>query len=327
MVMSGVITMDKKTRKKPKGSVNMQVNLGGMLLKNPVTVASGTFGYGQEYEPYLDITGLGAIIVKGTTLEPRCGNPPPRICETPAGMLNAIGLENPGIDVFLNDYLPWLRERGATVILNIAGNTIEEYAEMAGRVENHSGITGLELNISCPNVKRGGLQFGTDPTMVREVVAAVKSNTSLPVMAKLSPNVTDIVAIARAAWEGGADSLSLINTLMGLAIDVENRRPVLANTFGGLSGPAIKPVALRMIYQVASEVPLPIMGLGGIMDFNDVLEFLMAGATAVSVGTANFVNPRVTEEIIADLQAYMIDHQITDVNDLVGVALSRKAQP
>jgi len=316
-----VSVTDKKTRKKARAQLNLQVNLGGMQLKNPVTVASGTFGYGFEYEPFVDIAGLGAVIVKGTTLEPRMGNPSPRIIETPAGMLNAIGLENPGVDVFIGEYLPALRSRGVTVIANIAGNTMEEYARLAARLDGQPGIAGLELNISCPNVKQGGLQFGTDPVMVKEMVAAVKSQTSLPVMPKLSPNVTDITAIARAAYEGGADCLALINTLMGMAIDVDKRRPVLANTFGGLSGPAIKPVALRMVYQVAQEVPLPIMGLGGIMNTRDALEFLMAGATAISIGTANFVDPMITTQIIAGLQEYMEECHIADINDIIGAAL------
>ncbi len=312
---------DRKARKKSRITPDLRVNLGGIILNNPITVASGTFGYGMEYEPFMDIASLGAVIVKGTTLEPRAGNPPPRICETPSGMLNAIGLENPGVEAFINQHLPVLRSRKTTVIVNIAGNTVEEYAELARTLDGQSGIAGLELNISCPNVKQGGLQFGTDPVMVQELVAAVKSQTSLPVMAKLSPNVTDIVAIARAAERGGADCLSLINTLLGMAIDIENRKPFLANTFGGLSGPAIKPVALRMVYQVASEVPLPIMGMGGITDTRDVIEFLMAGATAVSIGTANFVNPLVTQEVLAGLRDYMEQNQITSVQELIGAAL------
>lgn len=312
---------EKKARKKSQVILDLEVNLGGMILNNPITVASGTFGYGVEYEPFVDIASLGAVIVKGTTLEPRMGNPPPRICETPSGMLNAIGLENPGVEAFINQHLPVLRSRNAIVIVNIAGNTVEEYAKLAQILNGQPGIAGLEINISCPNVKKGGLQFGTDPGMVQEVVAAVKSQTSLPVMAKLSPNVTDIVAIARAAERGGADCLSLINTLLGMAIDIERRKPILANTFGGLSGPAIKPVALRMVYQVASEVPLPIMGEGGISSTRDVIEFLMAGATAVSIGTANFVNPLVTQEVLTGLKDYMKRHQITSIKDLIGTAL------
>ncbi|MCX5780305.1 MAG: dihydroorotate dehydrogenase [Firmicutes bacterium] len=303
--------------------LDLTVNLGGIMMNNPVAVASGTFGYGREYEDYLDIAGIGAVIVKGTTLEPRTGNPPPRIMETAAGMLNAIGLENPGIKVFVNEYLPYLAEKQVTVIVNIAGNTLDEYAAIAARLEGCPGIAGIELNISCPNVKQGGLQFGTDPLMVKQVVKAVKAQTSLPVMPKLSPNVTDIVAIARAAQEGGADALSMINTLMGMAIDVRSRRPVLANIFGGLSGPAIKPVALRMVYQVAKEVDIPILGGGGIMNTTDALEFILAGASAISVGTGNFVNPQLAAEITLGLREYMRDNGITHLQELVGAAIQR----
>lgn len=293
-------------------------------MSNPVAVASGTFGYGREYESYVDISSIGAVIVKGTTLEPRVGNPPPRIIETPAGMLNAIGLENPGIDVFLDKHLPYLIARNATVIVNIAGNSIEDYAAIAARLEGRPGLAGIELNISCPNVKKGGLQFGTDPVMVKQVVQAVKSETSLPVMPKLSPNVTDIVAIARAAQEGGADALAMVNTLLGMAIDINKRRPVLANIFGGLSGPAIKPVALRMIYQVYREVDIPILGGGGIMNTGDALEFIMAGASAISLGTANFVNPRISSEVAVGLREYMISNRVEKVSDLVGVAVQKQ---
>jgi dihydroorotate dehydrogenase (NAD+) catalytic subunit len=306
-----------------KMDLELAVNLGGIVMANPVAVASGTFGYGREYEDYLDIAGLGAVIVKGTTLEPRPGNPPPRILETAAGMLNAIGLENPGVEVFITEYLPYLVQKKVTVIVNIAGNTLEEYAAIAARLEGCPGIAGIELNISCPNVKQGGLQFGTDPLMVKQVVAAVKARTSLPVMPKLSPNVSDIVAIARAAQEGGADALSMINTLMGMAIDVKTRRPVLANVFGGLSGPAIKPVALRMIYQVAQQVDIPILGGGGIMNTTDALEFILAGASAVSVGTGNFVNPQLAGEIVLGLQKYMLDNGLHNLQDMVGAAVQR----
>ncbi|MEN6328284.1 MAG: dihydroorotate dehydrogenase [Syntrophomonas sp.] len=300
--------------------MNLSVNLGGIKLKNPVAVASGTFGYGQEYEDYVNIKNLGAVIVKGTTLTPRAGNPGPRIAETPAGMLNAIGLENPGVEIFLNEYLPYLVNQEVTVIANIAGNTIEEYAAMAAMMEGNSGIAGIELNISCHNVNHGGLQFGTDPQTVKEVVAAVKKETSIPVMPKLSPNVTDITAIARAAVEGGADALSMINTLMGMAIDTKTGKPVLAITFGGLSGPAIKPVALRMIYQVYQAVDVPILGGGGIMNYTDALEFIMAGASAVSIGTGNFVNPRIGEEVAEGLQKYMQEKGIQDLKEIVGLA-------
>ena len=303
--------------------IDLAVDLGGIAMKNPVAVASGTFGYGKEYEDYLDISALGAVIVKGTTLEPRSRNPPPRIVETAAGMLNAIGLENPGVRAFAQEYLPYLVEKKVTVIANVAGNSLEDYAAMAAYLQGCSGIAGIELNISCPNVKKGGLQFGTDPHMVKEVVRAVKAETSLPVMPKLSPNVTDIVAIARAAEEGGADALSMINTLMGMAIDIRARRPVLANIFGGLSGPAIKPVALRMIYQVFPAVNIPILGGGGIMNSNDALEFIMAGASAISVGTGNFVDPQCAAEIAAGISDYMVAQGIGSLREIVGAAIQR----
>lgn len=298
----------------------ISVNLGGLIMNNPVAVASGTFGYGREYEDFTDISLIGAVIVKGTTLTPRPGNPTPRIVETPAGMLNSIGLENPGIDAFLNEHLPYLREHKVTVIANIAGNTVEEYAELASRIEGHKGVGAIELNISCPNVKQGGLQFGTDPDLVFQVVSAAKKNSSLPIIPKLSPNVTDIVAIARAAQSGGADALSMINTLMGMAVDIQKRKPLLGNVFGGLSGPAIKPVALRMIYQVYREVDLPILGGGGIMNLNDALEFMMVGAAAVSVGTGNFVNPRLAADIVEGLKDYMQQNHISKLGEIVGAA-------
>jgi len=300
--------------------IDISTDLGGIKLDNPVCAASGTFGYGREYEPYVDIYQIGAVIVKGTTLEPRAGNPPPRIIETASGMLNAIGLENPGINEFLNTHLPYLRENNVTVIANIAGNTIEEYAAIAEMIEGNPGVAGIELNISCPNVKQGGLQFGTDPQMVYEVVKAVKEKTTLPVMPKLSPNVTDIVEIARASEAGGADALSMINTLMGMAVDINTRKPFLANIFGGLSGPAIKPVALRMIYQVYREVKLPILGGGGIVNYRDALEFLMVGATAISVGTGIFINPQLTEEIVSNLLHYMQENNVASLSELVGAA-------
>lgn len=300
--------------------IDISTNLGGIKLDNPVCAASGTFGYGREYEPYVDISKIGAVIVKGTTLEPRTGNPPPRIIETASGMLNAIGLENPGIKEFLNTHLPYLRENNVTIIANIAGNTIEEYAALAEMIEGNDGVAGIELNISCPNVKQGGLQFGTDPQMVYEVVKAVKDKTTLPVMPKLSPNVTDIVEIARASEAGGADALSMINTLMGMAVDINTRKPFLANIFGGLSGPAIKPVALRMIYQVYREVKLPILGGGGIVNYRDALEFLMVGATAISVGTGIFINPQITDEIVSNLLQYMQENNIDTISELIGAA-------
>ncbi|NLO22342.1 MAG: dihydroorotate dehydrogenase [Syntrophomonadaceae bacterium] len=299
----------------------MSVNLGGLQMQNPVAVASGTFGYGREYQSYIDIRKIGAVIVKGTTLEPRCGNSPPRIYETPAGMLNAIGLENPGIEVFLQEYLPALMEEGVTIVANIAGNSVDEYALITRIIDNHSGIAAIELNISCPNVKQGGMQFGTDPRLVRQVVEAVKQETRLPVIPKLSPNVTDIVSIAKAARDGGADALSMINTLMGMAVDIDRKTPVLGNVFGGLSGPAIKPVALRMIYQVYKEVNLPILGGGGISNTRDALEFIMVGASAISIGTGNFVNPSLAQEITQGLEKYLLEQGLAQIHDLVGAAV------
>ncbi len=298
----------------------LKVNLGGVTLKNPVVTASGTFGYGREYHEYYDIAKLGALIIKGTTLEPRPGNPGPRVYETPAGMLNAIGLENPGVDVFLTESLPWLNAANATTIANVSGSSVEEYGEIAAKLEGAEGLSAIELNISCPNVKEGGLQFGTDPHMVRRVVETVKQNTTLPVIPKLSPNVTDITEIARAAEDGGANALSMINTLQGMAIDVQKRRPVLANIFGGLSGPAIKPVALRMVYQVYEAVKIPILGGGGILNTTDALEFILAGATAVTVGTANFVDPLTPLKIIAGLEQYLAAGNIASIAELTGAA-------
>ncbi len=299
---------------------NLEVNLGGIQMKNPVTTASGTFGFGPEYAPYVDLNRLGAIVVKGTTLEPRLGNATPRIVETPGGILNAIGLQNPGVDHFIQEDLTYLKEYDVPVIVNIAGNSIEDYEEIARRLDQVEGVAGLELNISCPNVKKGGLQFGTDPEMVYQVTRAVKNNTSLPVIVKLSPNVTDIVAVATKAEEAGADALALINTLLGMAIDIKKRKPILGNIMGGLSGPAIKPVAIRMVWQVAQKVNIPILGMGGIMTAEDAIEFILAGATSVAVGTANFVNPKATEIIIDGIESYLIEQGFEDINQLVGAA-------
>jgi len=302
--------------------VDLRVNLGGIELANPVVMASGTFGYGFDYEGLVDPEAVGAVCVKGTTLLPRAGNKPPRIAETPCGLLNSIGLENPGIETFIRERLPRLRERGATVIANIAGDTAQEYARMAERFETAPGIAGIELNVSCPNIDRGGMHFGVDPGSVYSVVRAVKQVSSLPVMPKLSPNVADIVVMARAAQDAGADAISMINTLLGMAIDIEARRPVLGNVFGGLSGPAIKPVALRMVYQVAKAIDLPILGGGGIACARDAIEFMMAGATAVSIGTGTFVNPRLAIEVIDGIRSYLADHNLTSVRRVVGAAVA-----
>jgi len=296
--------------------------LGGIELANPVVMASGTFGYGFEYEGLVEPETVGAVCVKGTTLLPRAGNKPPRIAEAPCGLLNSIGLENPGIETFIREHLPRLRERGATVIANIAGDTVDDYVRMAEMLEKAPGVAGIELNVSCPNIARGGMHFGVDPGSVHRIVRAVKQVTLLPVMPKLSPNVTDIVAVARAAQNAGADAISMINTLLGMAIDIEARRPVLGNVFGGLSGPAIKPVALRIVYQVAKSIDLPILGGGGIMCARDAIEFMMAGATAVSIGTGTFIHPRLAIEVIDGIRNYLADHSLTSVRRVVGAAIA-----
>lgn len=299
--------------------VNMEVDIAGLRLQNPVLTASGTFGTGQEYLPFLDLNRLGAVVVKGLTLLPRDGNPPPRTIETPAGLLNSIGLQNPGVDYFLTNILPELASYKTKFIVNISGNTPDEYGLLATKL-SVPGIAALEVNISCPNIKAGGIAFGTDPEMAAEVVAAVRANTKLPVIAKLSPNVTDITAIALAVEEAGADAVSLINTLLGMAIDVRKRKPVLANIMGGLSGPAVKPVAVRMVWQVAEAVKIPVIGMGGIVTAEDALEFILAGATAVAVGTGNFIDPQATIHVIEGLEKYCLDNGINDINQLVGAA-------
>jgi len=296
----------------------MQVDIGGIVLKNPVMTASGTFGYAREFDDLMDLNCLGGIIVKGLSLEPSKGNPPPRIVETPAGMLNAIGLENVGVDAFIQEKLPFLRTRSVPVFANIYGKTIEEYADLALRLDDVEGVDGLEVNISCPNVKAGGIAFGSDSRSASRVVRAVKDKTRLPVMVKLSPNVTDIVEIAKSVEAAGADSISLINTITGMAIDAQTRRPILANITGGLSGPAIKPVALRMVWQVAGAVNIPVVGVGGIMNAEDAVEFLIAGASAVQVGTANFINPRAAQDIVEGIAAYMRENNIECLDDLIG---------
>ncbi len=298
----------------------LAVNIGGIQMKSPVVTASGTFGYGPEYAPYLDLNRLGAIVVKGITLKPRAGNPPPRLAETPAGILNAIGLQNPGVERFIAEALPYLSGYDLPVIVNIAGDTVEDYARLAGRLDRVPGVAGLEVNISCPNVKKGGLQFGSDPSAAAEVTRAVKGHTGLPVVVKLSPNVTDIVPVAEKVAGAGADALSMINTLVGMAIDIKNRRPLLGNVTGGLSGPAVKPVAVRAVWQVYREVPLPIIGMGGITTADDALEFILAGASAVAVGTAHFINPRATVEVLEGLEEYLAANGMADIRELVGAA-------
>lgn len=303
-----------------KTSMNLVVNMGGIQMKNPVTTASGTFGYGSEYAPYIDLNRLGAIVVKGITLQPRAGNPTPRLVETPAGVLNSIGLQNPGVEVFIEELLPRLAGYDLPVIVNIAGETVQDYGRLAARLDREPGVAGIEVNISCPNVKQGGMLFGSDPDMAGEVTGIVKANTGKSVIVKLSPNVTNIVAVAEKVAAAGADALSMINTLLGMSIDVKTRRPVLGNIVGGLSGPAVKPVAVRTVWQVYREVKLPIIGMGGIMTAEDALEFILAGAAAVAVGTANFVNPRATMDVLEGIEKYMTEHGVQNISELVGAA-------
>jgi dihydroorotate dehydrogenase (NAD+) catalytic subunit len=297
---------------------DLSVDIGGLVLRNPVMTASGTFGYAREFETYVNLNRLGAIIVKGISLQPTGGNDPPRIVETPCGMLNAIGLENVGIQAFVEDKLPFLQTLSAPVILNIYGKTVQEYVQLAETINAIDAVTGLEVNISCPNVKAGGVAFGVDPDAAGRVVKEVRAKTSKLLMVKLSPNVTDITEIARRVEGEGADAISLINTITGMAIDIETRRPVLANITGGLSGPAIKPVALRMVWQVCGAVSVPVIGIGGIMSAGDALEFFIAGASAVQIGTANFVNPRVTMEVVEGIERYLADHRIEKLTDVIG---------
>lgn len=299
-------------------SPDLSVDIGGIVLRNPVMTASGTFGYGIEFDDVVDLRMLGGIIVKGLSLNPSKGNPPPRIVETSCGMLNAIGLENIGIRAFIEKKLPLLKPYNTPVFINIYGKTEQEYAEIAKIADDVPDIAGLEVNISCPNVSAGGLAFGVDPFSAASVVTAVKMNTTKPVMVKLSPNVTDISVIAKSVESAGADSVSLINTITGMAIDVKTRKPKIANVVGGLSGPAIKPVALRMVYQVANAVKIPVIGIGGIMNTEDALEFIIAGATAIQAGTANFVNPGVTEEIANGIAKYLLDNNIGSLKELRG---------
>ncbi|MEJ2165541.1 MAG: dihydroorotate dehydrogenase [Desulfobacterales bacterium] len=297
---------------------DLTVDIGGLELQNPVLTASGTFGYAREYEQLVDLNRLGGIIVKGLSLEPAKGNPPPRIYETPCGMLNAIGLENVGIEAFVKEKLPFLQTLKPPIIVNIYGKREEDYARLAARIEALEQIAAVEVNISCPNVKAGGMVFGVDPRAAFSVIRAVRSRTTKPLIVKLSPNVTDITEIARAVENAGADCLSLINTLTAMAIDIHTRRPRLANITGGLSGPAIKPVALRMVWQVVQAVGVPVIGIGGIMSAEDALEFFIAGATAIEVGTANFVNPQATTDIIDGIEKFLIEKNIAKLSDLIG---------
>ena len=299
----------------------LKVEIAGIKLKNPVMTASGTFGYGQEYATFVDLNRLGAMILKGITLKPKTGNPPPRIIETPSGMLNAIGLQNVGVEILIKEKLPYLKKFNTPVVINISGDTLEEYVELAGRlgeVSKEIGVAGLEVNISCPNVKKGGMVWGTDAKATYKIINSIRKTTSLPLIVKLTPNVTNIKIIAQAAEEAGADALSLVNTLVGMAVDIDSRKPKLANISGGLSGPAVKPVALWLVWQVFQSVNIPVIGIGGIIKVEDALEFIIAGARAIEIGTANFVNPGVTIEIIEGIEKYLTENNIKDVNELVG---------
>lgn len=298
--------------------VNMAVNLGGLAMKNPVTVASGTFGAGQEYHDFVPVDELGAVTTKGVSLNGWEGNASPRIAETPSGMLNSIGLQNPGVQVMKDDYLRWLAPHDVPVIVNVSGHSMQEYVDVIEALDDDDRVDAYEINISCPNVDAGGMTFGTHVPSVEKVVGACRAATRKPMIVKLSPNVTDISEIARAAEASGADAISLINTLLGMAIDAKRRKPVLARVVGGLSGPAVKPVALRMVWEVHKAVKVPLLGMGGIVTGTDAVEFMLAGATAVAVGTANFMNPTATHDVIEGIRRYCDDQGVTDVNELIG---------
>ncbi len=297
--------------------MNTKVNLAGIEMKNPVTVASGTFGYGREFSNFFDLGKLGAVITKGTSLKPKSGNKPPRVCETASGMLNSIGLQNPGVDFFAENDLPFLRKFDTKIIVNACGSTIDEYVELA-KVLNKLDIDGVELNLSCPNVKAGCMAFGNTYEGVKEVTSRVRKVLDKPLIVKLTPNVTDIASIAKAVEDAGADGVSLINTLLGMKIDIEKRKPVLANNTGGLSGPAIKPVAVRMVYQVSQAVKIPILGMGGIVNGDDAIEFMLAGATAISIGAGNFIDPYTSVNTVKQIEEYMEKHKIEDINEIIG---------
>lgn len=296
----------------------MAVNIGGIRMRNPVMVASGTFGYGPEYADLVDLNRLGAIVVKGISLKPWDGNPTPRMVEVPGGLLNAIGLQNPGVKAFVADYMPFLRKYDTPVIVNIWGRTVAEYAEVARRFDEVPGVSGIELNISCPNIKAGGITFGTDPRMASRVISAVRRGTKLPLIPKLSPNVPRIAEFARVAEDCGADAISLVNSFPAMGIDIETRRPVLANVTGGLTGPAIHPIAVKLVYEAAKAVKIPIIAMGGITGAREAIEFIIAGAAAVAVGTANFTDPGTALAVVRGLRAYLADHGLKRVQALVG---------
>lgn len=297
--------------------MNLEVKLAGRTFKNPVTTASGTFGSGAEYEEFVDLSALGAVTTKGVANVPWEGNPTPRIAETYGGMLNAVGLQNPGIELFCQRDIPHLKEKNASIIVNVCGRTVEDYVEVVERLADEP-VDLLEINVSCPNVKAGGIAFGQNPDALYEITKAIKAKAKQPIVMKLSPNVTDITEMAKAAEAGGSDALSLINTITGMKIDIHRRKFILANQTGGLSGPAIKPVAVRMIYQVHKVCSLPIIGMGGVMTGEDAIELMMAGATMVAVGTANFHNPRATMEVLQGIKEYMERYQIEDINEIIG---------
>ena len=297
---------------------NMEVTVAGIRMKNPVTVASGTFGYGPEYADLVDLNGLGAIVVKGISSQPWGGNDTPRMVEVPGGLVNAIGLQNPGFEGFVREYMPFLRQLQTPLIVNIWGRTTEDYADIAARFSDVEGVSGLEVNISCPNIKEGGVAFGTDLKMAAEVIGAVRAHTPLPIIAKLSPNVSSIAPFARLAEENGANALSLINSYPAMVIDIETRRPVLAHKTGGLSGPAIHPIAVKLVYEAARAVKIPVIGMGGITSAKEALEFIIAGATAVAVGTANFTDPGTALAVVRGIREYLVKHGIAAVTDLVG---------
>ncbi len=296
----------------------LNIQIGNLNLKNPVMTASGTFGYGKEYSDFIDLGKLGGICVKGTTLHDRQGNAYPRMAETPAGMLNAVGLQNKGVDYFVSSIYPEIKDFDTNIIVNVSGSTIEDYAECAARLSDLDKIPGIELNISCPNVKEGGMAFGTSACSAADVVRAVRKVYNKTLIVKLSPNVTDITEIAKAAEGEGADSLSLINTLLGMAIDINKKKPVLSTVTGGLSGPCVKPVALRMVWQTYNAVKIPIIGMGGIASWQDAIEFILAGSSAIQIGTYNFVDPTISEKVVTGIQAYLDQHNISHVRDLIG---------
>ena len=297
--------------------MNTKVNFAGIEMKNPVTVASGTFGYGREYADFFDLGKLGAVITKGTSLKPKSGNKPSRVCETPSGMLNSIGLQNPGVEYFAENDLPFLKKIDTAIIVNACGSTIEDYIDVC-KILDTLDIDGVELNLSCPNVKNGSMAFGSSYEGVKEVTSKVRKVLNKPLIVKLTPNVANIAEIAKGAKDGGADGVSLINTLLGMKIDIEKRKPVLANNTGGLSGPAIRPVAVRMVYDVAKAVDIPILGMGGIVNGEDAIEFMLAGASAISIGAGNFIDPYTSLNVISEIETYMQKYNIERINEIVG---------